>query len=62
MPKTCINYFQKGNYGFNIGELQECYVCVTHIDLNAAIKVAVFENSSPSASADFNESAALART
>jgi len=21
LPKTCINYFQKGNYAFNISEL-----------------------------------------
>jgi len=32
-----MNYFQKGNYAFNINKLYKDYACVTPIDLNVAI-------------------------
>jgi len=54
-PKTCINYFRKEMYAFNINELQEGCACVTLTGLNAGIKTAVFENSLPLGSADFTE-------
>jgi len=46
-PKTCINYFQKGSYAFNISELWESCACMTRINSNAAITSWVFENSLP---------------
>jgi len=53
--KTCINHFQKGIYVLNISKLQKYYACITQIVLNAAIEVAVFENSLSSGNANFTE-------
>ncbi len=47
IPKTCIICFQKENYVFNISELEKYCACITRMDLNLAIKVAVFENGLP---------------